>query len=150
MTTTIAAAMIGSGRLTWNAMERRTDRYGAVYLIPDEEGSDSMCAAPLPSTVDEAEARKFEGRKGRLFAKVTETRDSTHIGDLFRGIFPRTPKSGAEISFGSGLLFVEAAPEGGVCIGLRPEDDRDADWLDPRALYDAHEQSVDLFFEPEQ
>jgi hypothetical protein len=34
-------------------------------------------------------------------------------------------------------------------VGLAPEDvdDRDTDWLDPRALYRAHEQTVRLVFE---
>lgn len=39
---------------------------------------------------------------------------------------------------------------GGAQVGLRPDDGRDYDWLDIRALYDAHEQTVELYFQPEK
>jgi hypothetical protein len=32
-------------------------------------------------------------------------------------------------------------------VGLKPEDGRETDWLDPNALYQVHDQIVDLFFE---
>ncbi|OIM94091.1 hypothetical protein BLN97_12520 [Bradyrhizobium elkanii] len=100
------------------------------------------------SLIDVEAARAFEGRRGDLVAVVKETRESTHIGDLFRGVSPRTPEVGQIIALGSGTLIIEPAPEGGVMVGLRPDDGRDSDWLRIRALYDAHEQTVDLHFHP--
>jgi hypothetical protein len=136
---------LGKGVLTWNAAERRTDRYGTVYLVP--EGVNSFTREPTPSImVRQARAVGM----GSLIAVVTETRDSTHIGDLFRRIYPRTPDVGTRIKLGDGELFFETAPDGGLAVGLRPTDGRATDWLIPRALYDAHEQSVELLFEPKE
>lgn len=101
---------LGKGVFTWGRMERVSDRYGAVYLIP--EGSSSLTTAATPSLISippEAEGL------GTLWAVVTETRASTHIGDLFRGFSPSTPKVGAKIKLGTGKFFSEPAPgdEGG-------------------------------------
>ncbi len=50
---------------------------------------------------------------------------------------------------GRGTLFYEAPPD--YCaVGLAPEDGRTTDWLDIRALYDAHAQVVDLWFVAEE
>jgi hypothetical protein len=138
----------GHGILTWPARERRTDRYGAVYLIQD--GADSMSFGVTPSLVNELAAVSNDGRQGTLVATVVDARESTHIGDVFRGVFPRTPQIGTRIVLGSGKLFSEPAHDGGVIIGLQPEDGRKKDWLDIRALYDAHEQLVNLEFYPEE
>lgn len=139
---------LGIGSLTWNANERRSDRYGTVYLIDDGINSQSdVEAKSLIRRTPQTDA--CEGAAGKLIAVVQATRKSTHIGDLFRGIFPRTPKIGQTIVLGTGKLFFAAAPEGGSQVGLLPEDGRAHDWLDIRALYDCHEQTVELFFEPE-
>lgn len=138
---------IGEGRLTWNGVERRSDRYGSIYLI--EEGHDSTTPEPSRSLIDQEKVAEFKGRRGSLVATVTEARDSTHIGDLFRGIYPSRPEVGEVIELGTGILFadeLEYAP--GICVGLKPDDGRDSDWLDPRKLYRAHEQSVKLYFRP--
>lgn len=144
---TMEVVSLGEGVLTWDSCERQTDRYGTVYLMDD--GHNSLTAAPSPSIIDEGSARSNVGRKGKLVAVVKKTRDSTHIGDLFRNIFPRTPKKGAKLTLGEGTLFTDAASHGGVIVGLEPDDGRQSDWLDPRALYDAHEQTVELLFYPE-
>jgi hypothetical protein len=139
---------LGEGVLTWSANERRSDRYGSVYLIA--EGHNSRSAGPSPSLVNRDLAMELNCLPGELLAVVTEARDSTHVGDFFRGISPRRPKIGQIIILGRGNLFYELVPAGGVQIGLRPRDwrERASDWLDIRALYDAHEQSVRLFFHP--
>lgn len=137
---------LGTGVLTWGRSERVSDRYGAVYLIPD--GANSLTSGPSTSLIDQEEAVALTGFHGKLIAKVIETRESTHIGDLFRGIGPRTPKKGSRLTLGEGTLFVEPAPDSGVAVGLRPDDGRASDWLKPRALYDAHEQTVELLFQP--
>lgn len=138
--------VLGTGALTWQASERRSDRYGSVYLI--DERSNSNTHAPCPSLVDPATAKVLIGKRGQLVAKILRTRQSTHVGDLFRGIFPRTPEVGAEITLGDGSFFIEPAHDGGVVVGLSPQDGRADDWLNPRALYDAHEQTVELYFRP--
>lgn len=139
---------IGEGVLTWRATERRSDRYGSVYLIP--EGANSFSRTPSPSLVNPAMTAKFDGRKGELIAVVTANRESTHIGDLFRGFAPSKPEIGEIINLGKGVLFTETAPEGGITVGLRPDDSRDHDWLNIKSLYRAHEQSVKLYFHPVQ
>lgn len=143
--------ILGEGVLTWARSERVSDRYGTVYLIP--EGHNSRTLKPSRSLINLMIAMEHNCSRGDLIAVVIEARDSTHIGDLFRGIQPRKPEVGQVIKLGSGHLFFELAPEGGTQVGLRPDnwktETRPHDWLDPRALYDAHEQTVRLIFHPE-
>jgi hypothetical protein len=144
----VTKVLLGEGVLTWGRGERISDRYGTVYLI--EEGCDSTTTEkPCPSLIGPAVV-PLAGRHGELIAVVLSTRKSTHIGDLFRGVSPRIPEVGQAIVLGSGILFWEAAPAPsvGMQVGLRPEVHRDSDWLDIRALYDAHEQTVQLYFQP--
>jgi len=138
---------LGSGTLTWARSERISDRYGSVFLIRD--GDDSTTTTPSVSLITESVAEQHAGQRGKLIAHITAARPSTHIGDLFRGIFPRPQKVGRNITLGVGTLFTEPLEYGGVQIGLRPDDGRSHDWLSPRALYDAHEQTVSLYFQTE-
>jgi hypothetical protein len=147
--TTTTAINLGTGRLTWDGAERRSDRYGTVWLMPEADTSTSETGKPLPSVIDAHAIRDVIGERGRLVATVTATRKSTHIGDLFRGLRPRTPEVGDVIVLGTGTLFTEAAYHQGITVGLDPNDGRTDNWLDPRSLYDAHEQTVDLHFHPE-
>jgi hypothetical protein len=92
------------------------------------------------------------GLPGRLVAEITATRQSTHVGDVFRGLRPETPEVGERIVLGEGRLFrqtVDDREERIEAVGCtpEPEDDRDTDWLHPSALYRAHEQTVRLVFE---
>ena len=162
---------LGTGVLTWNKEERITNRYGTVYLMA--EGNDSYTTNDAPSLVDEKAATQFSGRYGKLVAEVVIARKSTHVGDHARSIYPETPNLGERILLGEGHLFTEPAYDGGLCVGLRPAEakassDTDAsifadesagylqvkmpgrakDWLNPKALYRAHEQTVRLVFEP--
>lgn len=137
---------LGTGVLTWNGVERRGDRYGAVYLIPEKHNS--FTREPSPSQVKTQEVH--EGERGVLVALVKETRESTHIGDLFHGLYPETPEVGERILLGTGTLFFEPVPAGGVQVGLRPDDRRLSFWLNPRMLYRAHEQTVQLIFEQDE
>lgn len=126
--------LIGTGILTWHLRERISDRYGTIFLHTDPDGSSKV---PLDMSAI--------GQTGILLAKIVETRASRHIGDLFRGIFPRTPNRGDTINLGYGRLFCE---EDG--IGLKPvDDDREVDWLSPQSLYSCHDQTVELHFLPE-
>lgn len=129
---------IGMGHLTWGRSERVSDRYGTFYFMSDRHAA-----------VDITAVHDLDGQQGRLVAKVLETRKSEHVGDLFRGVFPSTPEIGEEIVLGSGIFFSEPCSDGagGCQIGLRPEKPRETDWLDIHALYRAHEQTVELFFD---
>ena len=122
---------LGTGVLTWSPGERISDRYGTVYLLSDLESNEVV---GLTDTT--------EGKRGRLIAVVREIRISRHIGDLFHGVFPEIPEVGQKIVLGEGTLFFQDE-----LVGVRPEDGRQAHWLDIRALYRVHEQTVKLLFE---
>jgi len=129
--------LIGTGILNWPRKERVYDRYGLVALWP----RDDEMGAPLPMDI-----HPLDGVRGQLIAKVLEARGSTHIGDIFRGFLPETPEVGEEIVLGEGVVFYEAHEEGQIFIGLKPEDGRTKDWMDPKKLYRAHAQYVALYF----
>jgi hypothetical protein len=136
--------LLGTGRLTWNRGERITDRYGAIYLLADGDS--------LSEGTNIAHIRVFDpllGKHGKLIAEVIETRESTHIGDLFHGFAPVTPDVGENIVLGEGTLFTETETDGKTTwsmVGLKPDDGRDHFWLNPKKLYRAHEQTVKLWF----
>lgn len=135
---------LGTGTLTWDSVERQTDRYGAVYLIPD--GNNSLTEASSPSLLDAVECEIVDGCFGTLTAVVQRTRKSAHIGDLFHSVFPRTPEVGQKIRLGEGMLKIGKNHDGSLQIELHPADGRSEFWMDIRALYDVHEQTVDLQF----
>jgi hypothetical protein len=132
----MAATLIGQGWLSWPRLERVSDRYGSV-LLTEEDGVGTFELTP-----------GLDGRRGQLVAKVTARGLSEHIGDLFRGLSPprsvdELPALGSEHVLGEGAVFYHEM-EGAQCIGVAPDDERDADWLDPHALYRLHEQEVEL------
>lgn len=131
---------LGTGVLSWPAAERRSDRYGTVMLCTDAGETTSGYVNPAARPV---------GQRGRLVAEVLETRESFHIGDMFRGFYPETPAVGETVVLGDGTFFVESTDWGAVLMGLRPDDSRHSDWLDPKALYRTHDQTVRLTFVPE-
>ena len=124
--------LLGTGVLNWDRTERITDRYGAVHLSNQPEGGKQLKFL-----------MNLEGQKVALIAVVKETRESPHIGDFFRGLYPETPYVGENILLGTGTLFFDEAS-----VGLKPDDGRDSDWLNPKALYRLHYQTVELYAEP--
>lgn len=138
----MSAVELGTGRLSWPRAERVGDRYGVVMLMVDGDSLSEPTGYIRP-------ANPPIGQRGRLVAEVLETRESTHIGDLFRGLFPETPEVGERIVLGNGTFFTEDTDWGALTMGLEPHEPRHSDWLDPVALYRAHEQTVRLTFEPE-
>ena len=124
---------LGTGVLNWNRHERVSDRYGTVCLFASPSSEEKVRLVQVK-----------EGVRGRLIAIVKETRQSRQIGDLYHGISPKAPKVGQKITLGEGTLFFEK--EEGT-VGLQPDDGRDSQWLDMRALYNAHEQTVTLCFD---
>lgn len=131
---------LGTGRLSWPRFERVGDRYGTVMLMADGDSFTEPSRYVRPNNAP-------VGQRGTLVAEVLEARESTHIGDLFRGFFPETPEVGERIILGEGTFFTEETDFGALLLGLRPDDGRDSDWLDPPKLYRAHEQTVRLTFE---
>ncbi len=132
--------VLGEGVLTWPRYERVGDRYGVVNLMTAPvENLNDFSFTPDYVTLG---GDPFAGSDGKLVATVLETRQSGHIGDIFRGFYPETPEVGEVIELGEGKLFFDDDET----VGLEPNDGREADWLDPLALYRCHEQTVRLEF----
>lgn len=134
---------LGTGQLSWHGSERRSDRYGTVALWDDATPGGNGEQLTWPQ-----EALAAAGKTGYLIAHIIETRQSDHIGDLFRGFKPVTPEVDEVIEMGPGVLFFEQIDDL-VCAGLRPDDGRTDDWLDPHDLYRLHQQTVRLEFAAE-
>ena len=130
-----SAIVLGEGVLTWPSVERNTDRYGFVSLWEEpREGSDNV-----PLSLAGA-----NGQNGLLVAEILETRESPHMGDTFRHIFPERPATGEIIELGSGVCNVGDDHT----VGVEPEEHREIDWMNPAALYRCHFQTVRLLFVP--
>lgn len=136
---------LGTGVLTWDRSERVSDRYGYVYLMTAGANSQNNVGTAVPLA-----SAPIAGSRGRLLAEVLEARESTHIGDLFHGVFPTTPNVGEVITLGEGELVIKPSYAGYDSVGIRPDDGRDNLWLDIRALYRCHEQTVRLIFQEEK
>lgn len=183
--------LIGTGNFSWDAVERRSDRYGSVRLTNNDNEQEHDVL--LDSALD-----KLEGHKGKLYAEVLEPVKSPHMGDLARGFKCSTPEKGEIVVLGTGELFIEhrgrgphekaghergddemfdailaefermgarmganvivnkggragmkQAPPTEVydLVGLKPDDGREKDWLDPRAFYRLHLSKINLWFE---
>lgn len=136
--------MKATGIFTWTGRERRTNRYGSIFLAT------STCdgAVRSPVTVNAVELSRLLGRRVSIRVTVLETRKSAHLGDLARQIFPTTPMIGEVVDLGTGTLFIESEGDY-LSFGLKPDDDRHSDWFDPAKLYRLHDQTVELTIEPE-
>lgn len=136
---------IAHGVFMWGADERRSDRYGAFLLCPATFRNE-IVAKP---TFDRELAKDLKGKRVRIKVKVVKSRESGHAGDLHLGIKPSRPEKGEEIDLGVGTFDSETVSWEPLCptILLRPGDDRDRFWLDPRKLYRLHDQTVDVFVE---
>ena len=114
------ARFLGMGVLNWERGERVTDRYGYVHLCQSVDTQEISNRVQLP------QALTNQGHYGSLYAHVIETRQSRHIGDLVRGIFPHIPLLNSLICLGTGILDVQQQT---TSIGLQPTDSRETDWL---------------------
>ena len=144
---TATTTILAEGRLNWARFERVEDRYGTVTI----QTSGALFDGTNDPGGTYAEFRDAPiGITGRLVAHVLETRESPHIGDLFRGVFPVTPEVGERIVLGECTLFVAREdPISGdyPAIGVKPAGVAEYPWMDVEALYRAHEQTVRLEFE---
>lgn len=137
--------LLGSGILTWGSEERRTGRYGSITL----DDSDYDHTIVIKSEIKQVTISSLVGQRVTLEVRVTIVRKSGHAGDRFLGIFPETPDLGEIITIGTGTLFTDYLSWGcGLAIGLRPQDNRNELWLDPRILYRLHDQSIELYAIP--
>lgn len=136
------AVLLGTGVLNWPASERISDRYGLVGLWNAPMGEDEKPIDLIHLDV---------GIVGTLKVKVLETRQSLHIGDLARRIPTSIPKVDSVIVLGTGMLFYHRYKgEDFDYVGVEPTDpEKEYDWLDPHQLYKVHQQTVELWFEPE-
>lgn len=133
MTPTPNSRLIGIGNLNWRRYERVSDRYGSICLYKSQESEETVVL------------NKYHGY-GKLTAIIKEIRPSNHIGDMFRGLHPSTPQINDTIELGEGELFYNA-DEFGEMVGLKPNNSRTSDWLNPKNLYKCHNQTVELWFE---
>lgn len=131
------------GIFIWDGYERRIDRYG--YVTVDDCNYDQT-AKIRAEVSDLGDLHRLDMQRVSIEVLVLETRESGHIGDVFRGIRPSTPEVGEVFSLGEGRLDV--VPSGwsaiGREIGLVPDDGRKTDWFDPHVLYKLHDQTVEI------
>lgn len=181
----MSRTLLGTGHFTWDAVERRSDRYGSIRLNDDKD-NDILLDVALDA---------LEGKQGRLIAEVLIPVKSPHMGDLHRGFKPSLPERGEIVLLGEGSLFIEhrgraihekaeherqddkmmqfieqefvktfgnnirisysgraneqnePEPEIYDVVGLKPNDGREKDWLEPRAFYRLHLSKINLYFE---
>lgn len=138
-----AMKKLGQGILMWEASERRSGRYGSVYLTNASYDGRAMVSVE----VDEKAIESLLGHRVKLVAKVIKARKSGHVGDLSLKIFPKRPMVGEEISLGVGLFETKVGFDGSTCFVLYPHDGRSHFWIDPRTLYRLHDQTIALFGE---
>ena len=134
--------VLGRGVLNWRPDERISDRYGYVHLAVSP-----MCS-PMDLGGDHAplDFGELLGARVVLKALILLTRRSPHIGDIAHGIYPTTPEQGDVIELGRGILFTQMTAFGAE-VGIKPVPYHSTWWLDPRALYRVHNQTVQLFVE---
>lgn len=131
--------ILGKGPISWQKSERISNRYGAVGLFTENSGNERI-ADKVTHYRDNI--KNNIGKKGKLVCEILETRESTYIGDMFHGVYPKMPNVGDIIELGEGTLFIE----GDNAIGLKPDDGRTTLWMDINKLYNVHEQTVNLYF----
>lgn len=120
--------ILGTGKFTWDSAERRTNRYGSFTLVDGVEIFDSTI---------------FLNKMVKISCEVLETRKSSHMGDIFLGIYPSTPKVGDVIELGTGIFDIQNSTWNEECpdFFLKNEERREL-WIDPVQLYKVHDQTV--------
>jgi chorismate mutase len=145
MEVTMKNHVLGTGVLTWDKCERVGDRYGVIYLNVANSFGQEIDSSEFNSTL----AKELAGRqaRGKFVAEVKQARNSTHIGDLFHGVFPETPEVGEAITLSEvGTFVLEKNCVDDDAVGIEPDDGRATLWMNINALYRAHEQTVELVF----
>ena len=114
---------LATGIFMWSSPERRSQRYGFIYM--DSSNFDqTITVAP---TLDMELLRALTGKRVRLSVKVVESRKSGHLGDAALNIKPRRPKDGRVFELGIGTLAIKDDPVSAsdmMSFGLMPGDGR--------------------------
>lgn len=135
---------VASGIFTWDAVERRSNRYGSFVLTDTNFNKDASASV----TYDLAALRSLEHKRVHVVCKVITARKSGHLGDGFLKIVPSQPEVGEEIDLGVGVLHMEPGfTDSEHTLKLHPGDAREVFWMDPRKLYRLHDQTVEVFVE---
>lgn len=132
---------IASGIFVWGMSERRSNRYGYIGCTHETYDNDVHTNVYLNE-----DFHKLLGKRVRMTCVVKEARKSGHCGDMFLKIFPSMPEVGTEFVLGYGIFDWEQNVDwDGDCFGLIPMDGREKFWMDPRTLYQLHDQTVEIY-----
>jgi len=132
---------IGVGILSYANWERIVDRYGTVFVMPDNDERDPR------SIIYPGPELPASGVKGKLVATVLRAnKPSPWGGDWARGIPAKRVKRGQKILFGRGRFFHEWDERIGLLVGVKPVTKRKYDWLNPKAVHRAAGHLVRLDF----
>jgi hypothetical protein len=144
LTTEVTVKLLGNGIFSWGAEERRSNRYGSFNLCSESYKGETPGKAPEFTS----DLHRLVHKRVKLMVRVTETRQSGHVGDLALRIKPTTPEVGQEFILGVGILQLEPCSWDSLSsIALIPKDRRSDLWIDPRILYQIHDQTVELYGE---
>jgi hypothetical protein len=132
----------GKGIFAWDGMERRSDRYGSFTL--DKTGYSGNGTYPEAAWEGSMNAMAF--RRVKIVVEIITARDSAHVGDLSRGIYPSRPEVGEVIVLGVGKFFCDPIDWSAskFQVGVMPDDGRSSDWFEPAKLYRLHDQTVSV------
>lgn len=145
----MASIIVGVGHLTWEMIERRSGRYGTVYLTHPTESGDGGASAQDDSDVNGFVKMPMDIRGyGKLTARVISPRESDHVGDQIRGFYPSLPNENEEIILGEGMAYYDEGIGGVACFGVQPLDGRHQFWLSPESVFRCHSSVVELSWEP--
>jgi hypothetical protein len=140
--------LIGVGVFSWHKNERVSNRYGAFFLGMESYNGDKAVSYTLH---DMDKLTPLIGKRVKVVATVVENRKSGHVGDFFLGVGPTMPQIDDTIEIGVGTLdFNESEdhePKSWSQFILEPNDGRSELWMDPRKLYNLHDQTVEIWME---
>lgn len=146
--------VIGQGVFSWERTERVTKRYGSFGVTPSGNNPRNRSETNF---LNVSALLDLEFHRVKITAKVIGLGESEHLGDLYvvdpttgQPIKPSTPKLNEEFVLGVGVLRLMPTDQdftGKFFIGIQPENMREMFWMDPRTLYQLHEQTVQLFVE---
>ena len=125
---------LGKGTFAWTRQERISDKYSKFFLNNTPE-------------YNKKQLKQLEDKNGVLYARVIEGNESSHIGDIIRGLVQEdVPNQGQEFKLGRGSLIVDWDSNKNIEIGIQPKNDSSSDWLNPESMYQIHDCIVEVYF----
>jgi hypothetical protein len=136
--------LLGRGIFMWDAPERRTQRYGYVFVGTTTYEND----VKVTNEFNQTNAEKLKSKQVKLTVKVLENRKSGHVGDLFIDVFPTMPQIDEKIVLGVGKFTWRQNPytPTNYDMTIIPDDGRARYWI-PNNLYHLHDQTVEIYGE---